>query len=39
MDEHINSVLLLFLDTETKFHYLDYHYHKMLDKMKQKKHY
>ena len=31
MNEHINSVLTEFLDTETKFHYLDYYYQMMLD--------
>ena len=31
MDEHINSVLTEFLDTETKFHYLNYYYRMMLD--------
>ena len=31
MDEHINSVLTEFLDTETKFHYLNYYYQMMLD--------
>ena len=31
MNEHINSVLTEFLDTETKFHYLNYYYQMMLD--------
>ena len=31
MNEHINSVLTEFLDTETKFHYLTYYYQMMLD--------
>ena len=31
MDDNINSVLLQFLNTDTKFHYLNYHYQKMLD--------
>ena len=31
MDDNINSVLIQFLDADTKFHYLNYHYQKMLD--------
>ena len=31
MNEHINSVLTEFLDTETKFHYLNYYYQMMID--------
>ena len=31
MDEHINSVLTAFLDTETKYHYLNFYYQKMID--------
>ena len=27
MNEHINSVLTEFLDTATKFHYLNYYYY------------
>ena len=30
MDEHINSVLIQFLDVDTKYHYLQYYYHKMI---------
>ena len=31
MDEYINSVFTEFLNTETKFHYLNYVYQMMLD--------
>ena len=31
MDEQTNSVMTTFLDTETKFNYLNYYYQKMLD--------
>ena len=31
MDEQTNSVLIEFLDTETKFHYLNYYYQTMID--------
>jgi hypothetical protein len=36
MDEQMNSVIIQFLDDETKFHYLDYYYSKMLDETKDK---
>ena len=31
MNEQTNSVIISFLDTESKFHYLNYHYSEMLD--------
>ena len=31
MNEQTNSVIMNFLDTESKFHYLNYYYSKMLD--------
>ena len=31
MNEQTNSVILNFLDEESKFHYLNYYYSKMLD--------
>ena len=31
MDDQTNYVMTTFLDTETKFNYLNYHYQKMLD--------
>ena len=31
MNEQINSVIINFLDNESKFHYLNYYYSKMLD--------
>ena len=31
MNEQTNSVIIEFLDTESKFHYLNYYYSKMLD--------
>ena len=30
MDEHINSVLIQFLDVDTKYQYLKYYYYKMI---------
>ena len=31
MNEQTNSVIIEFLDIESKYHYLDYYYSKMLD--------
>ena len=31
MNEQTNSVIINFLDDESKFHYLNYYYSKMLD--------
>ena len=31
MNEQTNSVIINFLDAESKFHYLNYYYSKMLD--------
>ena len=31
MNEQTNFVIIEFLDTESKFHYLNYYYSKMLD--------
>ena len=31
MNEQTNSVIIKLLDTESKFHYLNYYYSKMLD--------
>ena len=39
MDEQMNSVIIQFLDDETKFHYLDYYYSKMLDETNDKEYF
>ena len=36
MEEQMNSVIIQFLDDETKFHYLNYYYSKMLDETTDK---
>ena len=39
MNEQTNSVILNFLDEESKFHYLNYYYSKMLDETTDKDYY
>ena len=37
MNEQTNSVIIKLLDTESKFHYLDYYYSKLLDESNDEK--